>query len=295
MKSANSRELLESLIVDYVSCVRKILSRLGGRKLWLLHLELFPKYGHGVVGRDYFFNVLRRHDLLVKPKKSNKPHSTYSKHEYAVKPNIAKEIEVTAPNQIYVTDVTYIWVYDHWCYLVLITDKYSRMIVGWDFSEKHSHKLVQRAVEKTLAKNKHHKPIILHSDRGSEYCCHDIINYLQQRRVLSSMTDADHCAQNALAERMNGTIKQEFVPKEGYASFGSAKAALSHAIILYNTARPHEALGMITPMQVHNGDYDCHGRKIRASRGNTKSAGEVLESLFNNEPLFMRIRKDAMA
>lgn len=261
----------------------------------MLHLELFPKYGSEIVGRDYFFRILRQHNLLIKKKKSGKPHSTYSKHEYAVKANLVKDLEVTAPNQVYVTDVTFIWVFDRWCYLALVTDKYSRKIVGWDFRRDHSHILVQRAVDKALVNNKRYKPIILHSDRGSEYCCHDLINYLQAKGVLSSMTDADHCAQNALAERMNGTMKQEFVPADGYASFGSAKAALSHAINLYNTARPHGALGMVTPMQVHNGDYDCHGNKIKVSRGNTKSAGEVIESLLGNNPLFMHIRKDAMA
>lgn len=295
LKSGDKKNLLESLIVDFVHSVRRVLSRLGCRKLWLLHLELFPKYGHAVVGRDYFFRILKRHNLLVKRKKSNKPHSTYSKHGYAVKPNMIKDLDITVPNQVYVTDVTWIWVYDRWSYLALVTDKYSRKIVGWGFREDHSHRLIKEAIDKALKDNKSHKPIILHSDRGSEFCCHELIDHLQKKGVLSSMTDADHCAQNALAERMNGIIKQEFVPVEGYASFGSAKAAISYAINLFNTARPHEALGMVTPVQVHNGNYNNKGERIKSSRGKTKSAGEVIESLLGNSPLFMQIVSKSMA
>lgn len=294
LKCAGRRDVQESLLVDFIRCVRKILSRLGGKKLWLLHLQLFPKYGHGVVGRDNFFRLLQRHGLLVKKKKSNKPHSTYSKHEYAVKPNMVKGLEIRAPNQVWVSDVTFIRVLERWCYLVLVTDKYSRMIVGWDFQEKHSHKLVEIAVKKALVNNKSHQPIILHSDRGSEFCCHDLIDYLCAKGILSSMTDADHCAQNALAERMNGTLKHEFIPVDGYVSFGSAKAALSQAINLYNIARPHAALAMLTPAQVHSGQYDWKGNRIKKSRGNIKSAAEVIESLFNNQPLFIQMRKKAM-
>jgi transposase InsO family protein len=259
----------------------------------LLHLEIFPKFGHDVFGRDSFYSLLRRHDLLVKRKKSNKPHTTYSKHGYAVKPNLIKDLEVKYPNQVYVTDVTYIWVKDKWYYLVLVTDKYSRKIVGWELSEKHTHHEVERAVNKVLYINKQIKPIIFHSDRGSEFCCHDLINYLISNNILSSMTDADHCAQNALAERMNGILKQEFIPKDGYADFGTARASISHSIKLYNMARPNGGLAMRTPSEVHNGDYDNKGNKLRRNT-TTKSAGEIIQSLLDNNALLLKIRKEAM-
>ena len=295
MKTSKNTDILECLIVDFIHCVRVILNRLGGRKLWLLHMQLFPKYGHKTVGRDRFLGIMCSHNLKVPLKKSDKPHGTYSKHGYAVKPNLIKDLELTTPNQVWVTDVTWILVSTRWCYLALVTDKYSRMIVGWELGENHSHILVQRAVNKALTKNKSHEPIILHSDRGSENCCHELINFLREKGVVSSMTDADHCAQNALAERQNGILKQEFVPVQGYAFLRPAKAALSYSINLYNTARPHSALHMLTPIQVHKGDYDCHGNKIKGARGNTKSAAEVIESLLNNSPLFMQIKREAMS
>lgn len=294
LQTSCKKELIESLVVDFVQRVRHILSRLGSKKLWLLHLEIFPKFGHRTIGRDYFYYILRRYNLLVARKKSTKPHSTYSRHGYAVKPNLIKDLEVNYPNQVYVTDVTHIWVKDKWYYLVLITDKYSRKIVGWELSDKHSHQEVQRAVNKVMYKNKRIKPIILHSDRGSEFCCHDLINYLVSKNILSSMTDADHCSQNALAERMNGILKQEFIPRDGYASFGMAKVEISQAINLYNTARPNGALAMRTPTEVHGGDYDHKGNKLR-NLTTTKSASEVIQSLMDNNSLLLKIRKNALA
>ena len=280
-------------MVDFVRTIRHVLTRIGSKKLWLLHLELFPKYGHKVLGRDSFFRILRKHDLLVKRKRSNKPHTTYSRHKYAVKPNLIKEFEVKYPNQVWVTDVTFIWVKNKWHYLVLITDKYSRKITGWELSTKHSHKEVKVAVNRALANNKHVKPIILHSDRGGEYCCHDLINYLQEKNIISSMTDEEHCAQNALAERMNGIIKQEFVPQDGYNDFRVAKTSIGHAINLYNVARPHGSLSMKTPQQVHCGDYDCNGKKLR-NLSTTKSACEVIQDLIDNHSLLLNIRTKAI-
>jgi len=259
-----------------VKRIRHVLQRIGSYKLWLLHLEVFPKFGQAVLGRD------------------TKPHTTYSKHGYAVKPNLVKDLEVKYPNQVYVTDVTYIWVGDCWYYLILITDKYSRKIVGWELSKDHSHHAVERAVNTVLVKNKQNKPIILHSDRGSEFCCHDLISFLQQKGFISSMTDEDHCAQNALAERMNGILKQEFIPQKGFIDFGIAKASISQSIKLYNMARPHGSLAMKTPDQVHSGDYDHKGKKLR-NHGSTKSAGEVLLSLVDNNEFLMKIRKDALS
>lgn len=280
-------------MVDFVKRVRQILSRIGYYKLWLLHLELFPKFGYLAIGRDRFLNIIKRHGLLIKRKKGNCPQTTYSRHSYAVKPNLIKDLEVKFPNQVYVTDVTFIWINDKWHYLILVTDKYSRKVVGWELSDRHTHREVQRAVQETLSKNRQSKPIILHSDRGAEYCCHDLIKYLQNKNILSSMTDDNHCAQNALAERMNGILKQEFIPQKGYLNFAVAKSSIAQAINLYNLARPHGSLAMRTPDEVHSGTYDNKGNKIRSNYA-TKSASEVIHSLLNNNTLLLQIKKEAL-
>ena len=293
IRSGDKRELLESLIVDFVKRIRHVLDRLGCNKLWVLHLEIFPRFGFRTIGRDRFFSILRRHNLLLKRKKRGAPKTTYSRHNYAVQPNLIKDLEVTHPNQVYVSDVTYIWISNKWYYLTLITDKYSKRIVGWSLDEDHDHDAVQKAVAKTLAKNKQAKPIILHSDRGSEYCCHDLIEYLKKNNIISSMTDADHCAQNALAERMNGIIKQEFIPQDGFDDEDTARKSIAHSINLYNTVRPHRSLAMRAPDEVHNGDYDRDGRKLR-KYSSTKSASEILQSLFDSHSLLGQLRGAAV-
>ena len=117
----------------------------------------------------------------------------------------------------------------------------------------------------------------------------------QEKGVESSMTDADHCAQNALAERMNGIFKQEFIPTEGYLSFNSAKSNLTSSINLYNVVRPHMALAMLTPVQVHKGFYDSNGKRITSTKGSSRSTTEIIESLLSNNPLFMKIKQQALA
>jgi transposase InsO family protein len=294
LKASRKKDVIYTLVVDFVKLIRHVLPRIGGYKLWKLHQIIFTRNGHRPIGRDRFYLILLQAKLLLLPKKSNKPHVTYSKHNYAVKPNIIKALEVTHPNQVYVTDVTFILVNQCWYYLILVTDKYSKKIVGWEFSDRHTHAQVKQAVQRALSCNKSPNTIILHSDRGGEFCCQDLIEYLEENDVISSMTDEDHCAQNALAERMNGIIKQEFVPVGGFSDFSTARAAIRFAITLYNTARPHRSLGMRTPEEVHSNNYDNQGNRL-TEHSNTKSAADVLEEMLGEKFLLNQIQPVALS
>lgn len=181
--------------------------------------------------------------------------TTYSKHDYVVQPNRIKDLEITGPNQVLVADITYISVADSHAYLFLITDAFSRMIVGDHLSLTLSNEGAVTALEMALEHIPTPRGVIHHSDRGVQYCCHDFVNEIRRWHMTPSMTDSDHCAQNALAECMNGILKREFLLDADFHSFADARAALKEAVFAYNHLRIHGSLKQKTPAEVHYG-YD---------------------------------------
>jgi transposase InsO family protein len=136
-------------------------------------------------------------------------------------------------------------------YLALVTDKYSRKIVGWNVGDTLEAVGCMQALDKALAELPQQRKPIHHSDQGSQYCCHEYVKRLQERGLGISMTETNHCAENALAERMNGILKQEYGLGGEFASKTDARRAVAQSIGLYNTKRPHTALGYRVPQEVH--------------------------------------------
>lgn len=239
-------------MAELVRRERREQTRLGTRKLYhLLKAELLEA---GVrIGRDRMFEELRSRDLLLEPVPAQYPRTTESYHNLPVFRNEIKDREVTAPNQVWVSDITYLRTRESFIYVALITDKYSRKIVGWHAGDSLEAVGCVRALNRALADLPEGSKPIHHSDQGSQYCCHQYVDRLRRSGLGISMTESNHCAENALAERMNGILKQEYGLGAELPSKEVACLAVEQAIELYNTRRPHRALGYQFPAQVHAG------------------------------------------
>lgn len=238
------------LVASLVQQERQKQPRLGTRKLYHLLQPELRKAGVRM-GRDRMFAELRKRGLLLEPLPALYPQTTQSYHNLPVFRNVIKEVEVTAPNQVWVSDITYLRTRESFVYLALITDKYSRKIVGWHAGDSLEAVGCVRALERALADLPQGSAPIHHSDQGSQYCCHEYVKRLRESGLQISMTEADHCAENALAERMNGILKQEYGLGAELPSKEIAYLAVPQSIELYNTRRPHGALGNRIPAQVH--------------------------------------------
>jgi len=229
---------------------RQLQPRLGVRKLHhLLPAELEQA---GVsIGRDRLFEELRKRQLLLEPLRAQFPRTTQSYHNLPVFGNVIKDKEVKAPNEIWVSDLSYLRTREGYLYLALITDKYSRKIVGWHVGETLESVGCVRALERAFLELPSQSKPIHHSDQGSQYCCHEYVKRLQERGLRVSMTETNHCAENALAERMNGILKQEYGLGGEFVSKADARRAVQQSIWAYNTRRPHTALGYKVPQEVH--------------------------------------------
>lgn len=243
-------ELEEQLVVDMVQGIRRHLPRLGGKKLYY-QLEKDLSY-FGKIGRDKFFNILRRNGLLIKPKKSYTK-TTNSFHRFRKWKNLIKDLEPTRTEQVWVSDITYIRTLDGFVYLFLITDLYSRKIVGWSLSKSLSIEGGIDALKMALrSRRDKSQSLIHHSDRGVQYCSAEYVKTLQNAGVEISMTEVNHCYENAVAERVNGILKDEFYLDSIFNSYQQTEATARSAIKNYNEKRPHWSLNLLTPSQVHN-------------------------------------------
>ncbi len=243
------------LVAGLVQRERRLQPRLGTRKLYhLLKPELEQA---GVrMGRDRMFEELRKRGLLLEPVAAEYPRTTQSYHNLPVFRNLVKDQEVQGPNQVWVSDLTYLRTLEGYLYLALITDKYSRKIVGWNVGENLEAVGCTRALERALKDLPEGSRPIHHSDQGSQYCCHEYVRRLGERGLPVSMTESNHCTENALAERMNGILKQEYGLGTEFQSKAVAQAVVRQSIELYNTRRPHSALGNRFPAQVHGAVFN---------------------------------------
>lgn len=230
-------------IIKLVKFERNEQPRVGTRKLLkmikhsLINQDL-------KVGRDRLFNVLRKHDLLIKRKK-NTFKTTNSYHRFYKYNNLIKELKIIKPNQVWVSDITYIRTVNGFSYLALITDVFSRKIVGYDLSDSLELTGCIRALKMALKT----KPtnLIHHSDRGIQYCSKYYVDLLQKRNIKISMTEENHCYENAIAERVNGILKDEFFLDQCFVNTKHAKVATENAISIYNNKRLHLSLNYKTP------------------------------------------------
>ncbi len=235
-----------------VETIRAKEPRVGTRKL----VDRLGKHHDTKVGRDRLFDLLRNAGRLVKVKKRFEK-TTYSRHGYAAAPNRIKELEITKPNQVMVCDCTYIRLRGRqFAYLFLVSDAYTRRIVGHHVSRDLSHHSAVIALSKAAswlqeAQGVSGRGVIHHSDRGCQYCCHEFLKALRSYGMESSMTDADHCYQNAIAERINGILKDEFNLDAEFLDINQLRPAVQQAVEVYNTIRTHWSLGLHTPQEMY--------------------------------------------
>lgn len=229
--------------------IRRYQPRIGGKKLYkLLKVDLDKLEGR--IGRDRFFDILRKRGLLVKRRKKYVT-TTDSWHRFHKYKNKLKEKLLTGPNQAYASDITYLRTREGFVYLFLQTDAWSRMITGWDLSESLAIDGAIRALQMTIKQCVKPEGVIHHSDRGIQYCSKEYVEILNRHKMEISMTEENHCYENAMAERVNGILKQEFLLDEEFANKALALKAVKQAIESYNNRRPHWSLNLCTPQQIH--------------------------------------------
>jgi transposase InsO family protein len=240
----------EALVLELVAEQRRYHPRMGTRKLHVcIKAELV--IAKVKVGRDRLFEVLRWHDLLVERHRAEYPTTTNSYHCLPVFHNLVRNLKVSWPNEVWVSDLTYLRTEEGFLFLALITDKKSRKIVGFHCGDTLEASGCLKALDMALRELPEGARPIHHSDRGCQYCSHEYVNILVDRGLRVSMTEEDHCAENALAERVNGILKSEYGLGYRLPSKAAARVLVHQSVHLYNHRRPHTALAFRTPVEVH--------------------------------------------
>lgn len=250
-QEGNRREVDLGLVLELVCAERISQPRLGARKVYHLIGPELKKAGVKM-GRDRFFQELRKAGLLVERKPSQWPRTTSFDASLPVFKNLVKEMELDGRNQVWVSDITYIRTREGFMYLALITDKWSRKIVGFYMGETLEAKESLKALAMALKGLKRGERPIHHSDRGSQYASHVYVKMATRAGLTMSMTEENHTAENAMAERVNGILKQEYWMDSDFTNKKEAIRAAAEAVSLYNNRRPHTALKFKTPEQVHS-------------------------------------------
>ena len=250
LKRFNKKQQNHKVIVELVKRERSIQPRVGTRKL--IKAIKTPLKNQGIkLGRDALFNLLRDKNLLIRRKKPNHK-TTNSFHRFYKDSNLIKDLEIVCPNQVWVSDITYIRTVKGFCYLALITDVYSRKIIGYDISDSLELKGCLRALKLAQRQSWIKEETIHHSDTGIQYCSNQYLNELKKNNMLISMTEENHCYENAVAERVNGILKGEFYLDECFTNIEHGRRAVKNAIKIYNHKRMHLSLNFNTPNMVHN-------------------------------------------
>lgn len=229
--------------------VRMQMPRIGTRKLYYLLKDEFKNQGIKI-GRDTLFDYLRSESMLIKPKK-NYTKTTNSKHWLRKYPNLMKDIIAIQPEQYFVSDITYIKSRERTHYLSLVTDAFSRKIMGYHLSNDMAAENVVKALRMANKNRVTQNKLIHHSDRGLQYCSSIYQNELKQSNITPSMTDGYDCYQNAIAERVNGILKNEFLIYKCN-NGNELNKLIKQSIEIYNNKRPHLSLNFKTPNFIHN-------------------------------------------
>ncbi len=224
---------------------------MGGDKLWRMYMDEFS--GNNPVGRDRFADIIDRYKLKVRSR-VRKPRTTDSTHGLPTFPNIVKDFIPTGPNQLWVSDITYItiWVDEYhyiFCYLSLILDAYTEEIVGWSVGRTLETKYPVAALNMALKRieGKNDISLIHHSDRGCQYASSEYVQLLKEHNIRISMTETGDPKENAKAERINNTMKNELLKGKRFTNIQQVIDAVDKAVDFYNNERPHMSIGMMTP------------------------------------------------
>lgn len=249
IKRQEARRLELSKIKPLVMHIRMQMPRIGTRKLYYLLKEDFNRLGIKI-GRDALFDYLRDESMLIKPKK-NYTKTTNSKHWLRKHPNLMKETKASQVEQYFVSDITYVKSKERTHYLSLVTDAYSRKIMGYHLSDDMSAENVVKAMKMANTNRIKNTKLVHHSDRGLQYCSDIYQKELKDNNVVPSMTDGYDCYQNAIAERINGILKNEFLIHKCN-NANELKVLIDESIYTYNNLRPHLSLNYKTPNFIHN-------------------------------------------
>ena len=251
----------EVFILKAVKEIRTELPRLGIKKVhFMLSEKLSP---HGIsIGRDRLYELAGEHGFLLRYRR-RKPYTTDSNHPYYKYPNLIQNLLLTKPNQLWVSDITYISLMGKFAYLSIITDAYSHKIVGYWLHPSLHTEGVLKAFQMARNGAKVLQGLIHHSDRGTQYCCGDYVQMLQSYSIQISMTENGDPYENAIAERVNGILKTELGLGVSFKSYDEAKETVDTAIRKYNDIRPHYSCDLLTPTAAHlrEGTLKKHWKK----------------------------------
>jgi putative transposase len=233
-----------SMIIE----LRKSMPRLGTKKLYHLLSDEFQSIK---IGRDKLFDILRANHLLIQPKRSyhitSNSHHRFRKHQ-----NQILDLEINRPDQVWVSDITYIGKREKPCYVSIVTDAYSKKIMGHYVADNMNTESSVMALKMAIKQRKDKRiPLIHHSDRGLQYCANDYQSVLSENGILPSMTQNSDPYENAVAERINGILKQEFMIDKYNQDLKIMKCIVKEAINTYNQQRPHYSNYMLTPNHMH--------------------------------------------
>ena len=247
--------LSEEIILEIIIEIRTMMPRIGVRKLHKIINDRLPPELR--IGRDALFDLMYRYDLLIQ-QRVRRVRTTYSDHWMRKYPNIINGLKPSRPNQIWAADITYVRTENGWVYLHLVTDAYSKMIVGWCVGDSLESKYTVSALKMALKDNKGKlKGLIHHSDRGCQYCSEKYVKLLQDNGILISMCETGDPKENAVAERVNGILKMEWLNNEKYCNIDEVKKRVSEVVYIYNNKRPHLSLNYMTPKYVHENPDAC--------------------------------------
>jgi putative transposase len=244
--------LRDTIVIKRVKEIREKMPCLGTRKLQYLLTETLQKHNISI-GRNKLFDLLSEYGLLVRRRKRKRVSTTDANHPFRKYPNLIRELQAAGPNQLWVSDITYISLKEGFCYLNLVTDAYSRKIVGYCLHPTLKKEGTLQALRMALDSlpSRPENRLIHHSDRGLQYCCGEYINLLESKGVSISMTEKGDPYENAIAERVNGILKSEFSLDNEFDNCEQANNAVQNAISVYNQLRPHSSCDYLTPEQAH--------------------------------------------
>jgi putative transposase len=242
----------QRMVLEQVKEIRKTQPAIGTRKLYFM-LQPFLIEHEIKMGRDGLFNLLAAYEMLVRRRK-RRVFTTQSHHWLRKYPNLIKCMEIMRPNQLWVADITYYKIAPGYIYISLITDAYSHKIVGYHLADNleaaNNIKALEMALN-TLASKPCMFSLIHHSDRGIQYCSKDYVRLLESNHIAISMTEDGNPLENAIAERINGIVKQEYLTHYSIQNKTEAMQVLSRAVAIYNQQRPHLSCNLSTPENVH--------------------------------------------
>lgn len=236
-------------VVDMISGIRRSMPRIGTRKLYYLLVDRLQALK---IGRDKFFEILRANHLLVQARRSYHV-TTNSHHRFRKHKNLILDLTISGPEQVWVSDITYIGKREKPCYLSLVTDAYSKKIMGYYVVDNMNTESSTIALKMAIKNRKDDKePLIHHSDRGIQYCADDYQKILLKNKIQCSMTNNGDPYENAVAERINGILKQEFIIDTYHADLDIMRKIVKETIEIYNNQRPHYSNYLLTPTQMHS-------------------------------------------